>query len=75
MKLIDAEIGRKYKIVSISGGFLSKGRLLRLGVTPNSIIELKRIAPLSGPLMIKVNGSDIVIGRGVAKKVIIEEYV
>ena len=75
MKLIDAEIGRKYKIVSISGGFLSKGRLLRLGVTPNSLIELKRIAPLSGPLMVRVNGSDIVIGRGVAKKVIIEEYV
>ncbi len=75
MRLIDAEIGRMYRIVSISGGFLSRGRLLRLGVAPDNIIELKRIAPLSGPLMVRINGSDIVIGRGIAKKVIIEAII
>jgi ferrous iron transport protein A len=73
MKLLDAKVERLYKVVSIEGGCLSKDRLIKLGILPGVLIELKRKAPLRGPFMVSLNGSDIVIGRGIASKIEVEE--
>jgi len=73
MRLSDGEVGKSYIIKSIEGGCMAKDRLLKLGLIPGSIITLKRKAPLKGPLMVEINGNDVVVGRGISVKIIIEE--
>ncbi len=75
MKLVDAETEKVYRVVAIEGGCHSKDRLIKLGILPGVEIELKRKAPLRGPFMVSLNGSDIVVGRGIAAKIEVEELV
>ncbi len=72
MRLTEAETEKRYRVVSIVGGCHARDRLLKLGLIPGVIVELKRKAPMRGPFMINVNGSDIVIGRGIASKIEVE---
>ncbi len=73
MKLEDGKKNIKYKILSIEGGCRSKDRLIKLGLIPGSIITIERSAPLKGPFMVDVSGSKIVVGRGIASRIDIEE--
>ena len=73
MKLLNAETEKVYRVVSIEGGCQSKDRLIKLGILPGVLIILRRKAPLRGPFMVSLNGSDIVIGRGIASKIEVEE--
>ena len=73
MMLCEGKVGRSYKIIGIEGGHGVKGRLMHLGIVPNSIVRIKRAAPLHGPLMLSVNGIDLLIGRGIARKIVVEE--
>ncbi len=74
MRLLEAQKDRSYRVVGISAGCHARDRLLKLGLVPGVVIHLKRIAPLRGPLMVNINGSDVVIGRGIASKIEVEEY-
>ncbi len=73
MKLLDVEIDKNYRVVSIEGGCAAKDRLIKLGILPGVVIEVKRKAPLRGPFMLSINGSDIVIGRGIASKINVQK--
>jgi len=64
--------GQKAIVRSISAGRGATRRLLDLGITPGEHIEVLRSAPFSGPVRIRVRGSDISIGRGIAMKVLVE---
>ncbi len=74
MRLLDAQKDKNYRVVSIAAGCHARDRLLKLGIVPGVVITLKRKAPLRGPFMVSINGSDIVIGRGIASKIEVEEY-
>ncbi len=73
MKLVEAETNKTYKIVTIEGGCFAKDRLIKLGLLPGVEIKIKRKAPLRGPFMVSLNDSDIVIGRGIATKIEVQE--
>ncbi len=73
MKLIEGNIDKNYIVESIDGGCMAKDRLWKLGIIPGVVIKIKRRAPLKGPLMLEVNGSDVVIGRGIASRINIKE--
>ncbi len=73
MKLIEGSIDKNYIVESIDGGCMAKDRLWKLGIIPGVVIKIKRRAPLKGPLMLEVNGSDVVIGRGIASRINIKE--
>lgn len=47
-------------------------RLANLGIVPGAKILKKKSAPLKGPLEIIVKGSSLVIGRGLAQKIIVQ---
>ncbi|MFX1425709.1 MAG: ferrous iron transport protein A [Promethearchaeota archaeon] len=49
----------------------AKRRLANLGVIPGIKILKKKSAPLKGPIEIIVKGSSIVIGRGLASKIMV----
>jgi Fe2+ transport system protein FeoA len=70
--LTDLEEGQTGFIVSIAGGKKAAKRLADLGLRPGTAIELLRKALFSGPLHIEVCSSKLVIGRGLASKIVVK---
>jgi len=64
---------KRYSVEAIEGGCTAKDRLWKLGIIPGVVLTIKRKAPMRGPLMVEINGVDVVIGRGIANKIIIRE--
>jgi len=58
-------------VESIDAGWGLARRLLDMGVTPGERIEVVRSARFGGPVEIRVRGSILSIGRGVAMKVLV----
>ncbi len=65
-------IGQKGVIVFIGGGRKAVQRLLDMGLTPGTPVKVVNTAPFKGPLEISVRDSNLVIGRGLARKVFLE---
>lgn len=70
--LTDLSVGQKAEIVSIEGGRGARKRLSDMGLTPNTTIEVIRIAPFFGPVNIEVRNFRLVIGRGLASKILVK---
>ena len=70
--LTECEKGEKVVVVSVNAGHKAKTRLANLGVVPGTKIMKTKNAPFKGPLEIIVKGSSLVIGRGLASKIIVE---
>ena len=73
ISLTDLQDGQTGIIVSITGGKMSTKRLADLGLTPGKEIRIIRKTLFSGPIQIEVCGSRLVLGRGLALKIIIEQ--
>jgi len=67
-----AKESRKVKVVDISGGWGIRQRLGCLGIHPGDIITVKRSAIMRGPILISVHGNQVALGRGVARRVVVE---
>lgn len=70
--LTDLEDGQTGIIVSVAGGRKAAKRLADLGLTPGTEIEVLRKAWFSGPVQIGICGSKLVIGRGLASKIVVD---
>ncbi|NMC27273.1 MAG: ferrous iron transport protein A [Syntrophomonadaceae bacterium] len=73
LTLNQIEPGQKVKIVGITGGWGGHGRLAGLGFRPGLIVEMVAVHPFRGPVVVRVDNTQIAIGRGLARKVIVEE--
>jgi ferrous iron transport protein A len=63
--------GSKVKILDIVAGKGLRDRLLQMGLTPGTIVEV--VENSSGPIILSVRGVTIALGRGMASKVLVEE--
>jgi Fe2+ transport system protein FeoA len=70
--LADIDDGQSGMIVSIFGGKILTKRLADLGLKEGTEIKVIRRTLFSGPVQIEVCGSRLVLGRGLASKIIIE---
>jgi len=70
MILFDGKVGKTYIVKSINAGYRATKRLTDMGITPT--IEVKLLNTL-GPIMVEVRESRLAIGRGLAKKIEVEE--
>ncbi len=69
ISLADMKPGQKGEVVSIDSGWQAQRRLEGMGLTPGADISVSRTAPLGGPVEIRVRGSSLAIGRGMARKI------
>jgi Fe2+ transport system protein FeoA len=69
--LTDLEDGQTGIIISISGGKKASKRLADLGLTPGAAIRVLRKTLFSGPVQIEISGSKLVLGSGLASKIIV----
>ena len=72
MSLIELKDGQTGIIVSIAGGKKASKRLAGLGLNPGAEIKVVGRTLFSGPVQIEVCGSKLVLGRGLASKILIE---
>jgi Fe2+ transport system protein FeoA len=70
--LTDIKDGQTGIIVSILGGRQATKRLADLGLTTGMEIIVLRRTFFSGPIQIEVCGSKLVLGRGLASKIMVE---
>ena len=70
--LTECEKGEEVVVLRVNAGRNAKTRLANLGVVPGVKIRKSKNAPFNGPLEIIVKGSSLVIGRGLASKIIVE---
>ena len=70
--LIELEPDQTAEIVSIMGGMMAVKRLADLGLTEGTKIKVITKAPFSGPVKIEVRGSRLVLGRGLASKILVK---
>lgn len=70
MPLTIVQAGRRVRLVTVDEGHGLQGRLASMGLVPGVEIEVLRNS-LHGPFLIAVKGSRIMIGRGMAQKIIV----
>jgi ferrous iron transport protein A len=63
--------GSKVRVVDIVAGKGLRDRLLQMGLTPGTVVEV--VENSSGPIILSVRGVTIALGRGMASKVLVEE--
>lgn len=70
--LTECEKGEEVIVLNVNAGLKAKRRLANLGILPGAKIKKKKDAPFRGPIEVVVKGSSLVIGRGLASKIIVQ---
>jgi ferrous iron transport protein A len=71
MPLAIVQSGRQVRVVAIEAGHRLQGRLANMGLVPGMEIRVLSNS-MRGPFLIEVKGSRIMLGRGMAQKIIVE---
>ncbi len=71
MYLSQAKSGSLVRVKELLGGQRAVTRLRELGLVEGAVIKVID-NPIIGPIIIEVNGTRIALGRGMARKVIVE---
>lgn len=71
-KLTESRQGASFRLHGIQGGSRAVKRLEELGILSDSVIGLVK-NDSSGPVIVRVRGANIVIGRGLADQILVEE--
>ena len=67
--LAELSRGQKAKVERIKGRGEINKRLVDMGLTPGSVVEMGRVAPLGDPIEIKVKGYHLSLRKEEAEKV------
>lgn len=69
--LTECELGTELIVMGVNAGYGAKRRLAHLGIVPGVKIIKKKSAPFRGPINIIVKGTSLVLGRGLASKILV----
>jgi len=69
MTLKDLKIGETGIISSLKNNTPILSRLLAMGFTPNTLVKLKKIAPLGDPIQIQIRNYEIILRKEDAKTI------
>jgi ferrous iron transport protein A len=68
-----ADMGQTLRVVEIQGGWGIRQRLNRLGIHPGDKIVVRRSGIMGGPILVQVHGTEVAVGRGMARKVLVTQ--
>ncbi len=63
MKLNELKRGQSARVTSISAAAAAKRRLMEMGFTRNTVVVMKKAAPLGDPLELHVRGYELSIRK------------
>ncbi len=69
------KLGRKGIIQAVGGEGALRRRLLDMGLTPNTLVMVRKVAPLGDPIELHLRSYELTIRQEDAKKIEITEVV
>lgn len=69
-RLVFLPSGSRARVINIDSGYGLRTRLLQMGFTPGAIVEI--VDNTRGPVVVRVRGVTIALGRGMASRIIVE---
>lgn len=73
IRLADCKRGDRLKILAIDAGRGATLSLMGMGLGIGHELELLRLSPLGGPLLVLRGETKVAIGYGMAKKILVEK--
>ena len=73
MTLRDLKVGKSGRILTVGGEKLLRRRLLEMGITPRTIVTIKKAAPMGDPIELFLRGYVLSLRLEDAEKIIVEE--
>ena len=73
MTLRDLGIGNSGRVISVGGEKTLRHRLLEMGITPHTIITVKKAAPLGDPIELLLRGYVLSLRLDDAEKITVEK--
>ena len=64
--------GRRGRVVALHGGRGMVARLESMGIRPGKVIRKLSSQPMGGPVTVLVEGRQVAMGRGIARRVTVE---
>lgn len=70
ISLLEVPVGETVCLSSVDDSL--KARLVQYGLHVGDSLQVLRVAPLGGPVLVSVNGREIALGRAIAEKIFVE---
>ena len=64
--------GQKGRVIKIKGRSETNKRIAAMGMTPGSLVEVERVAPLGDPIDVKVKGYHLSLRKDDAESIEVE---
>lgn len=75
MTLDRLQIGQKAKIIAVHGQGTLRDRLLDMGLTPKTIVMIRKFAPMGDPIELTLRGYELTVRIEDAKNVEVEDKI
>ena len=72
MTLRDLSVGECGRVLSIGGEKVLRHRLLEMGITPRTLVTVKKAAPMGDPIELLLRGYVLTLRLDDAEKIMIE---
>lgn len=72
MTLDKLKVGQQAKIKNLGGQGAIRRRLLDLGLTPNTTINIAKVAPLGDPILVTLRGYQLTLRKEEARHIYVE---
>ena len=73
MTLDQCPIGVKYRVTAVNGQGALRRRLLDMGITPKTIVMIRKVAPMGDPIEIHLRGYELSLRKSEAEQIKIEQ--
>lgn len=70
--LREAKCGQRVCVVKITGEGAVKRRIMDMGITKNTEITVRKVAPLGDPIELTVRGYELSLRKADAEKILVE---
>lgn len=72
MTLDELEIGMPSRIVAVNGQGALRDRLLDMGLTPRTEVQIRKVAPMGDPIEITLRGYELTLRKEDAQMIEVE---
>ena len=72
MTLRDLGVGKSGRVLAVGGEKTLRRRLLDMGITPRTVVTVKKAAPLGDPIELLLRGYVLTLRLEDAEKIIVE---
>ncbi|MCL2009439.1 MAG: ferrous iron transport protein A [Synergistaceae bacterium] len=73
MTLRDLAIGQSGRVLAVGGEKVLRRRFLEMGITPRTVVTVKKAAPMGDPIELLIRGYVLTLRLEDAEKITVEE--